>query len=101
MKKQEDISNSTSNIVESKFHKQKKFRPVTLLVVIVNLEILFQSLIGFFHLPIFFQTIVWGEVETYIKSSTLEVEEVGYKLGSLVGSNMEWNFMFREYMNDK
>jgi len=33
-------------------------------------------------------------VEIYIKSSILEVEEFGYKLGFLVGSDMEWNFMF-------
>jgi len=29
------------------------------------------------------------------------VKEVGYKLGFLVGINMGWNSIFREYINGK
>ena len=40
-KKQKDTSNSTRDIVESKFCKWKEFRLVVLLVVIINIEVLF------------------------------------------------------------
>ena len=52
-----DTSNSAENIIESKFHKSKKFRLVVLLVVIIYSEVLFQSLISSFCLPISFQVI--------------------------------------------
>ena len=52
----------TGSIVVCELHKQKKFRPVVLLIAAVYAEVLFQCLVGAFSLSITFWVISRGEM---------------------------------------
>ena len=55
------------SVVVGEFSKWKKFGPIVLLVVAVDLEILFQSLVHSFGLTISFRMITGGEVEFHVQ----------------------------------
>ena len=57
-----DSSSSTECFVVGKLVKWKEFSPIVLLVVAIDSEVLFQSLISLFCLAITFRMISIGEV---------------------------------------
>src|ERR1700722_5764202 len=90
---------STRSIVKSKLGQRKESFPVFLLVVAVHTQILFQSLICSFSLPIAFGAITGGEVELHIKSLSERYEEGGNELGSAVGCDMSGNSVLGKHMD--
>ena len=62
--------------------------PLTLLVVAVYSEILFQCLVGAFGLSITFRVISRSEVKSHVESFSERSEEVQDKLRSAVGCDM-------------
>jgi len=81
--------------------QREEFGPIVLLIVAIDSNILFQDLIHLFSLFISFRMITRGEVEFHIQSCSERSEEVGYKLGASVRSNVRWNTMLREYVHNK
>src|ERR1700722_16503659 len=82
---------STRSIVKSKLGQWKESFPVILLVVAVHTQILFQSLICSFSLPIAFGVISGSEVKLHISvfRKHMGLEELGKVCGSdsVVGCN--------------
>ena len=72
----------------SKLCQREEFGPVVLLIIAIDSNVLFQGLIRLFGLSVDFGVITRGETELHIQSCSERSEEVGYKLGALVGSNM-------------
>ena len=91
-------SSSGRSVVVSKLRERKEIRPVVLLVVAVGAEILFQSLVRAFGLTIAFGVISGGEDEAHVQDFSERVEEVGDKLGDLVGG---WNSMLGEDVEEE
>ena len=61
-----DASGGVRSIVVGKLCKGKELRPVVLLIVGVDSEILLKRLVDSFRLPIAFRMITGGEVEPHI-----------------------------------
>jgi len=96
-----NTSSGTQGIVVSKLRQREEFRPVVLLIIAIDSNVLFQGLIRSFGLSVGFRVITGGEMELHIQSCSERSEEVGYKLGASVGSNVRWNTMFRENMHNE
>jgi len=96
-----NTSSGAQSIIVSEFCQREEFRPIVLLIVAIDLNVLFQGLICSFSLSVGFGVITRGEMELHIQSYSKRLEEVGYKLGALVGSNVRPNTMFKEYMYNK
>jgi len=75
-----NTSSGTWSIIVSKFCQREEFRPIVLLIIAINSNILFQGLICLFSLFVSFRVITRGEMELYIQSCSERLEEVGYKL---------------------
>jgi len=58
------------------------------LVVAIDLEVLFQSLISSFSLSITFRMISGSEVKLHVKCSSKGLEEVGYEFHTAIGSDV-------------
>ena len=67
-----------------------------MLVVAIELEVLFQSQINSFSLSITFRMIYRSEVKLHVQCSFKGLEKVGYKINTMVGSDMAWNTMLGE-----
>ena len=67
---------STWRIVLCKLSKWEQVEPIVLLVVAVDSDVLFQSLISSFGLSITFRMITGGEVKLHVESETERSEEV-------------------------
>ena len=100
-KERGDSSGSTWSIVVSKLHKWEEISLVVLLIIAVNVEILFQSLVSSFSLTITFGMITRGEVKSDIKSLSKRVEEMGDKLWTPVRGDMGRYSMLGKDMGDK
>jgi len=96
-----NASSGIQSIIVSEFHQQEEFGPIVLLIVAIDSNILFQGLIHSFSLSISFGVITGGKMELHIQSCSERSEEVGYKLGALVGSNVRQNTMLREYVHNE
>ena len=59
-----------------------------MLVVAIDSEVLFQSLVCSFGLSITFGMISGGEVELHVQCSSERMEEVGYEFCTAIGSDM-------------
>jgi hypothetical protein len=94
-------SGCTRSIVVSEFSKGKERRPVVLLVVAEYTEVLLECLIESFSLSISFRMIARGEVNLHVQRLSKGSEEAGNKLGSIVASNMRWDSVLGEYMDDE
>ena len=81
---------STQSIIVSEFLEQKKFFPIVLLIVAVNLEVLFQCLIGTFGLSVAFRMVSRSEMKSHVESFSERSEEVRDELHSVVGGHMRW-----------
>jgi len=68
------------------------------LVVAIDLEILFQSLIGSFSLSITFRMISRSEVKLHVQCSSEVPEEVGYKFCTVIESDVARNTMLGKDM---
>ena len=64
------------------------FGPIVLLVVAIDLEVLFQSLISSFSLSITFGMISGSEVQLHVQCNSEGLEEVGYKFCTAIRSDM-------------
>ena len=63
-------------VVVCKLGEWEQAKPIVLLVVAVDLDVLFQSLINLFSLSVTFRIITRGEVKLHVKSKTERLEEV-------------------------
>jgi len=93
-----NASSGAQSIIASEFHQREEFRPIVLLIIAIDLNILFQGLIHSISLSVSFGVITGGKMELHIQSCSERPEEVGYKLGASVRSNVRQNTVFREYM---
>jgi len=100
-KERGNTSSGTWSIVVSELCQREEFGPVVLLIIAIDSNILFQGLIHSFSLSIGFGVITGGEMELHIQSSSERSEEVGYKLGVSVRSNVRQSTMFRENMHNE
>jgi len=96
-----NTSCGAQSIIVSKFCQREEFRPIVLLIIAIDLNVLFQGLICSIGLSVSFRLITGGEMELDIQSCSERSEEVGYKLRASVRGNMRWNTMFRENMHNK
>ena len=69
-----------------------------MLVVAIDSEVLFQSLISLFSLSITFGMISGSEVKLHVQCSSKGLEEVGYKFHTVIGSDMAWDTMLGKDM---
>jgi len=67
-KERRDTSGSTQSIVISEFHKWEEVSPVVLLVVAIDVEVLFQSLVSMLGLTITFRMVTRGKVQSDVES---------------------------------
>jgi len=79
---------STRSIVVCKLREWEKSLPIVLLVVAVNLEVLFQCLVGAFGLSIAFRVVSRGEVKLHVESFSKRPKEVRDELRSTVEGDM-------------
>jgi hypothetical protein len=100
-KERRSAGGCTQSIVVSEFSEGKERRPVVLLVVAGYTEVLFECLIESFSLSISFRMIARGEVNLHVQCLPKGLEEAGNKLGSAVASNMRWDSVLGEYMDDE
>jgi len=100
-KERGNASSGAWSIIVSEFCQGEEFGPIVLLVIAIDSNVLFQGLICLFSLSIGFRVITRGEMELHIQSCSERPEEVGYKLGASVRSNVRWNTMFREYVHNE
>jgi len=61
-----NASRSTGRVVVSELGKWQEFGPVVLLVIAVDSEVLFQSLVRSFSLAVPFRMITRGEVQLHV-----------------------------------
>ena len=73
-KEQCGTSSSIRGVIVCKFCKGWELRPVVLLIVAIDLEILFQGLLGGF-LSVAFRVVAGGEVEFHVKSLPESLEK--------------------------
>src|SRR6266481_2420353 len=76
-------------------------RPVILLVVAVDMEVLFQSLVSVLGLSITFQVISRGEVQLHVQGGAKGLEEMGHKFQPVVGSDMRRDTVLGENVEDE
>jgi len=84
---------STWSIVVSELQERKKSLPIVLLIVAVNLEVLFQCLVGAFSLSVTFRVVSGGEMKSHIESFSEGPDEVQDELCSMVGCHVRWYSM--------
>ena len=65
------------------------------------MEILFESLINLFSLSVSFGIITGGKVNMHVLRFSKESEELGDKLRAAVTSDMGWNSILEENMDDE
>ena len=68
-------SSSIGGIIIYKFYEGQGVRPVVLLIVAVDSEILFQGLVNVFSLSAAFRVVSGGEVELHVKSLPESLEK--------------------------
>ena len=61
-------SRGVRSIVVSELRNWKKVEPIVLLIVVIDLEVLFQGLVHAFGLSVTLGVISGGEVELHVKS---------------------------------
>src|SRR5882724_2050830 len=86
-----NAGSGTRSIVVSKLSLWKEFRPIVLLVVAIDSEVLFQSLISLFSLSIAFGMISRSEVKFHVQCSSEGPEEVVYKFHTMIRSDVAWD----------
>ena len=72
-----------------------------MLVVAIDSEVLFQSLISLFGLSITFGMISRSEMEFHVQCGSEGPEEVGYKFRAMIRSDVAWNAMLGENVENE
>ena len=96
-----NASGGAWSIIVGEFRQREEFGPIVLLVIEIDSNVLSQGLICLFGLSLGFRMISRGEMEFHIQSCSERAEEVGYKFGASVGSNVRRNTVLREYMHNE
>jgi len=65
-KERGNTSSGARSIIVSEFCQREEFRPIVLLIVAIDLNVLFQGLIYLFGLSVSLRVITGGEVELHI-----------------------------------
>ena len=79
----------------------KEFRPIVLLVVAIDLEVLFQSLLSLFSLSITFRIISGSGVKLHVQCISEGLEEVRYEFHTAIRSDVTGDTMLGENMETK
>ena len=96
-----NTSGCTWRIVVCELSEWEQAEPIVLLVIAVDSDVLFQSLISSFGLSITFRVKTQGEVKLHVESETKRSEEVRDEFGTSVRSNVARDTMLRKDVNDK
>ena len=94
-------SGSTQSIVIQELSKGQEFRPIILLIGTINPEVLLEGMVHSFSLAVTFWVVPGSEVESDVEGLTEGLEEVWDKLWTSVGSDVEGNSVFREYVEEE
>src|SRR5215471_13265786 len=84
----------TRSIIVCEFRKWKELRPIVLLIIAIDTEVLFKGLIKSFGLPIAFWMITGGKMEFHVQRLTERTEEMRHEFGTPVGGDMRRYTMF-------
>ena len=93
-----DAHGSIRSIIVCELRKWQELGPIVLLIVRVYLQILLKHLVHLLSLSISFQVVARGEVEADIKGLAQGTEEMGNKLWTPVGGNVQGNSVFGEHI---
>jgi len=96
-----DTSSCPRGVVKSELRKWEEFGPVVLLVVTVDSEILFESLVHPLGLTISFWVITRGEMQGHSECFSERAEEVGDELRTSVGGDMGGYSVFGKHMRNE
>jgi hypothetical protein len=94
-------SSGTWCVVVGEFGNGGEWFPVALLIVAIDPEVLFQSLVSMFSLTLTLRMVSWGEVQLHFESSPQGLPEMWYKLGTPVRSDVWGDFVLRKDMKHK
>src|SRR6266481_6621586 len=75
-------------VVVCELSKREEARPIVLLVVAVDVEVLFQSLVSVLGLSVTFQVISQGEVQLHVQGGAKGPEEMGHEFQPMVRSDV-------------
>src|SRR6266481_9724414 len=89
------------SVVVCELSEGEEAQPVVLLVVAVDVEVLFQSLVSVLGLSVTFQVISQGEVQLHVQGGAKGPEEMGHEFQPTVGSDMRRDTMLGEYVEDE
>src|SRR5215471_15440441 len=89
-----DAGGRTWSIVICEFRKWKELRPIVLLIIAIDTEVLFKGLIKSFGLPIAFWVITGGKMEFHVQCLTERMEEMRHEFGTPVRGDMRRYTMF-------
>src|ERR1700731_4263918 len=84
------------SIVVGEFRQGEEFGPVVLLIIAVTTEVLFQCLVGSFHLSVALRVIPRSEVQGHIEDLAQRAEKMRDELGAAIGGDMRRDSVFRE-----
>jgi len=96
-----DTSGCARGVVKSELCEWEEFGPIVLLVVTVDLEILFESLVHPLGLTISLWVITRGEMQGHSECFSEGAEEVGDELQTSVGGDMGGYSVFGKHMCDE
>src|SRR6266481_1069354 len=88
-------------VVVCELSEGEEARPVILLVVAVDMEVLFQSLISVLSLSVTFRVVSRGEVQLHVQGSAMGLEELGHEFRPTVGSDVRRDTMLGENVEDE
>ena len=88
-------------VIVCELSEWEQAEPIVLLVVAVDSDVLFQSLISSFSLSITFRVITRGKMKLHVETETERSEEVRDEFGTSVRSDMARDTVLRKDMNDK
>src|SRR6266481_1598677 len=88
-------------VVVCKLGEGEEAQPVVLLVVAVDTEVLFQSLVSALGLSVTFQVVSRGEVQLHVQGGAKGPEELGHEFRPTVGSDMQRDTMLGEDVEDE
>lgn len=89
------------SVVVGELGERKETGPVGLLIVAVAADVLFQCLIRTLRLTISFRVITRSEMEDHPQGDSETSEEAGDEFGAPVVSNMSWDTVLGEDVNDE
>lgn len=96
-----DSGRSVRSVVVSEFGNGKEVRPVGLLVIAVDPNVLFQGLVDALDLPVSLGVVSRGKVHLDVKQVTQRAEEVRGELGASVRRNVTRGAVFGEDMDEE